>query len=89
MGAGAEALKRIKAGLEPHVGKRVHFRVHQGRRRYVEGEGVLEGTHRNLFVIRLGCEGRPPARVSYSYTDILTRTVEVAVASRECAGGRS
>ena len=83
VGLGKEALKRIKADLDACVGKRVRFRVHQGRRRFIEGEGVLEGTHRHLFVIRLGHAGAFTSRVSYSYADILTRMVEVAVESKE------
>jgi uncharacterized protein Veg len=84
--SGAEVLGRIKADLDACVGKRVRFRVRQGRRRYVEGEGVLEGTYRNVFVIVLGCEGFSTLRVSYAYADVLTRTVEVAEAPAAAKG---
>ena len=47
-----------------------------GRCRTFEKEATIEKTYPNIFVIKYEEENR---NVTYSYTDILTRTVEVDV----------
>lgn len=71
-----ETLGRIKETLQTFVGCKMRFRTNLGRCRILEKEGVLEALHPNIFVIRLE-EDDCDRRISYSYTDILTRLVQL------------
>lgn len=71
-------LAQIREDLDRCVGQRVVVRANKGRRRVVVREGTLERTYPSLFVINLGPE-QQNRRVSYTYSDLLTETVEVTV----------
>ncbi len=70
-------LAAIKKSLEDSVGRRVRVKANRGRRRVVEREGILEKTYPSIFVIRLSEKRAMGRRVSYSYSDILTETVQI------------
>ncbi|MDI6892682.1 MAG: Veg family protein [Actinomycetota bacterium] len=72
-----EVVDRIKSDLETLVGSKMRLRANLGRCKIVEREGILEETHPNLFVVKVDEEKERPRRVSYSYADVLTRTVEL------------
>jgi len=73
------ALATIKRGLESHVGHKIRVRANKGRRKIVEKEGILEKTYPSIFVVKINEERSGDRRVSYSYTDVLTETVELVV----------
>lgn len=73
----ADAVGRIRTDLKIHVGSRMRLRANMGRCKIIEREGVLEETHPNLFIVRVEEKRDRSRRVSYSYADILTRTVEL------------
>lgn len=73
------SLLDIKRSLEPHVGKNVMLRANGGRRKTIERSGVLEETYPSVFIVKLDQEQNAFKRVSYSYADILTESVEVTV----------
>ncbi|MDY0323013.1 MAG: Veg family protein [Candidatus Carbobacillus sp.] len=73
------ALTDIKTLLEGYVGERILLRANGGRRRTVEQVGVLEETYPLVFTIKLDEAYRAQKRVSYSYADVLTETVELTV----------
>ncbi|HBQ26786.1 MAG TPA: Veg protein, partial [Syntrophomonas sp.] len=50
--------------------------------RIVEREGVLESIYPNIFVIKLN-ERKIERRVSYTYADVLTETVELFVYDKQ------
>ncbi|MEK8133029.1 Veg family protein [Paenibacillus filicis] len=72
-------LLEIKRCLEPHVGQKIMLRANGGRRKTVERSGVLEETYPSVFIVKLDQEQQSFKRVSYSYADILTESVEVTV----------
>jgi uncharacterized protein Veg len=73
------ALLEIKKSLEAHVGQKITLRANGGRRKTIERTGVLEETYPSVFIVKLDQEQNAFKRVSYSYADILTETVEVTV----------
>jgi len=75
------ALLSIKRGLESHVGQKIRVRANKGRRKIVEKEGILEKTYPSIFIVKLDEDRSGSRRVSYSYTDVLTETVELVVSS--------
>lgn len=83
---GPSALDRIREDLTELVGKTVKIRANKGRRQIMEAEGVIEGIYPNIFVIKLS-DDHALARVTYSYTDVLTETVELRVDNRRIGIG--
>lgn len=76
---GRNALEKIRADLESHVGKTVRLKANQGRKKTIEAEGVLEQTYPKIFVVKLTGGSDAVKRVSFSYADILDETVELSV----------
>jgi uncharacterized protein Veg len=68
----------IKRDLEPFVGNKIKLKANRGRKKIIEKVGILESTYPNIFVIRLD-EKQVERRVSFSYADILTDTVQLTV----------
>ena len=56
------------------------IRYNKFKNRYFEKEATIEKAYPNLFVVRYEENDR---NVTYSYTDVLTRTVEVDVFNGE------
>lgn len=77
------ALLEIKRTMETHVGQKITLRANGGRRKTIERSGVLEETYPSVFIVKLDQEQQTFKRVSYSYADILTETVEVTVCSED------
>jgi len=73
----------IKRSLEAHVGSKIRLRANGGRRKTVERTGTLEETYPSVFIVKLDEEQNAFKRVSYSYADILTESVEVTVCNDE------
>ncbi|MBN2405963.1 MAG: Veg family protein [Coriobacteriia bacterium] len=72
-----EVVGRIRSDLESLMGSRMRLKANMGRSKILEREGVLEQTHPSLFVLKIDEKRGRTARVSYSYVDILTGTVEL------------
>ncbi len=72
------AIGDIKRDLESFVGSKIRLKANRGRNRIIEKEGVLESIYPNIFVVKLD-ERKVERRVSYSYADVLTETVELFV----------
>ena len=77
--AAKNALHDIKRNLEGLVGEKIMLRANGGRRKTIERTGVLEETYPSVFVVKLDQAENSFKRVSYSYADILTDTVELMV----------
>lgn len=73
-----EVVGRIRNDLSSHVGSRMRLRANLGRCKVVEKEGVLEEAHPNVFVVKVKEKMSRERRVSYSYADVLTKTVELS-----------
>ncbi len=71
------ALHDIKRSLDGLIGEKVLLRANGGRRKTIERMGVLEETYPSVFVVKLDPPDGSFKRVSYSYADVLTETVEL------------
>lgn len=71
-------LDQIKLNLDACIGKKIKLKANKGRRRIVEAEGVLENTYPKIFVVKLD-KTHHIKRMSYTYVDVLTETVELIV----------
>ncbi|MFC4075552.1 biofilm formation stimulator Veg [Salinithrix halophila] len=80
---GRNALSEIKRTLEGYIGQKIRLKANSGRRKTIERSGVLEETYPSVFIVKLDEEQHSFERVSYSYADILTETVELTVCHGE------
>lgn len=72
-----KTLASIKKSLDSNLGRRLMLKANGGRRKTIERSGVLAETYPSVFVIELDQEENAFERVSYSYADVLTETVEL------------
>ena len=71
-----------RKGMEAYVGKRVRLKSNGGRKRKIIHDGILESCYPNVFTVRCLNQNSYQETISYSYVDVLTKVVEVAVESR-------
>ncbi len=72
-----EILNAIKREIDSHVGEKVMLRANGGRKKIFVKEGILEKTYPNIFVVRVEGNSNDIRTISYSYSDILTETVQL------------
>ena len=70
-------LATIKQDLEDRIGSKIMLVAQTGRKRQTERRGILTETYPSVFVVDLDPEENSLERVSYSYSDVLTKTVEI------------
>ena len=75
-----EALEMCKHDIESCVGRRVRLKTNGGRKRTIIREGIIENVYPKVFTVRCIRKNQDdPEIVTYSYIDVLTDTVEIAV----------
>ncbi len=69
-------ISNLKTDIIDRVGQKIIVKGSLGRSKEFEKEGTIEKAYSNIFVVKYEENNRT---ASYTYTDILTRTVEVDV----------
>jgi len=69
-------IANLKTDILEKVGQKIIVKGSLGRSKAFEKEATIEKAYPNLFVVKYEENAR---NVTYSYTDVLTRTVEVDV----------
>ncbi|MDD5602699.1 MAG: Veg family protein [Eubacteriales bacterium] len=72
-------LFQVKRDIQSFIGEKVQLKTNKGRKKSFIKEGILENTYPSIFVIKFENEFDMIRRVSYSYTDVLTKAVEMVV----------
>lgn len=72
-------LNSIKCTLDHYIGEKIMLKANGGRKKTIERTGILEDTYPSVFIIKLDEENHSFKRVSYSYADILTTSVELTI----------
>ena len=73
--AGNKTLANIRRDIENHVGEKVTLKANGGRKKILVNDGVIESVHPSIFVVRLDNDNQ--RTVTYSYSDVLTKTVSL------------
>jgi uncharacterized protein Veg len=76
---GKNVLSEIKLTLDGYIGQKIHLKANSGRRKTIERTGILEETYPSVFIVKLDEDQHSFKRVSYSYADILTESVELTI----------
>ena len=66
----------IKADIGENIGQKIIVKGSLGRSKSFEKEATIEKTYPNIFIVKYDDNER---NVTYSYTDVLTRTIEMQV----------
>lgn len=69
-------IANLKTDILEKVGQKIIVKGSLGRSKVFEKEATIEKAYPNIFVVKYEENNR---NVTYSYTDVLTRTVEVNV----------
>ena len=69
-------ISNLKTDIGEKIGQKIIIKGSLGRNKPFEEQATIEKTYPNIFVVRYEEQNRS---VTYSYTDILTRAVEVLV----------
>lgn len=69
-------ISNLKTDILEKVGQKIIVKGSLGRSKTFEKEATIEKAYPNIFVVKYEENNR---NVTYSYTDVLTRTVEVEV----------
>ena len=69
-------ITNLKTDILDKVGQKIIVKGSLGRSKAFEKEATIEKAYPNIFVVKYEDNDR---NVTYSYTDVLTRTVEVEV----------
>ena len=69
-------IMNLKSDILGKIGQKIIVKGSLGRNRFFEKEATIEKAYPNIFTVKY-VEGARNA--TYSYTDVLTRTVEVEV----------
>ncbi len=69
-------ISNLKTDILDKIGQKIIIKGSLGRSKPFEKEATIEKAYPNIFVVKYEEENR---NVTYSYTDVLTRAVEVDV----------
>lgn len=69
-------ITNLKTDIKEKIGQKIIVKGTLGRSKFFEKEATIEKAYPNLFIVKYDENDR---NVTYSYTDVLTRTVEVEV----------
>jgi len=72
-----------RKGMTAYVGRKIRLKSSGGRKRIIIQEGILENCYPNVFTVKCHGKNSYPEMVSFSYIDILTRVVEIAIEANE------
>ena len=70
-----KTIATIKRDIEGHLGEKVTLKANGGRKKILVNNGVIESVYPSIFVVRL--ESDNERTVTYSYSDVLTNTVQL------------
>ena len=73
-------ISNLKTDINDMIGQKIMVKGSLGRSKEFAKEGTIEKAYSNLFVVKYEENDRT---ASYTYTDLLTRTVEVDVFNGE------
>ncbi len=73
----------IRKDVENCIGKHVLLKTNVGKRNAKEKEGIIRDTYPSVFVVTVNQGLQSERSVSFSYSDILTETVQMTLCSTE------
>ena len=80
-------LEMCKSKFQELIGKRIVCKTNGGRKRIITYIGTVEHCYPNVFTMLCKNEAGKESLVSFSYIDVLTRTVRVGIMTEKAQEG--
>ena len=78
-------IKKVKSSVDKNVGNRVKIRANRGRHKIDITEGVISETYPSIFLVEVENKLDDTVQtVSFSYTDVLTKDVQMHQTGANC-----
>ena len=68
-------ISNLKTEIGEKIGQKIIIKGTLGRNKFFEQEATIENAYRDIFLVKY--DGQEP-NVSYKYTDVLTKELEVS-----------
>jgi uncharacterized protein Veg len=73
-------VQQVRKIVNAHIGSKVRIRLNRGRHRIDIIEGVITETYSSIFLVEVANkEEESRQRVSFGYTDVLTKDVRLSL----------
>ena len=69
----------VRSDIQKIIGSTVKLETNKGRHKSVVNTGVVSNVYPSIFTIQLSEGSDPSRKLSFSYTDVLTNTVEITL----------
>ncbi|MCL2841191.1 MAG: Veg family protein [Defluviitaleaceae bacterium] len=69
----------VRSDIQKIIGSKVSLETNKGRHKSVVNKGVVSNVYPSIFTIQLNEGSEASRNLSFSYTDVLTNTVEITL----------
>ena len=69
----------VRSDIQRIVGSKVRLETNKGRHKSVVSSGIVSHAYPSIFTVQLNEGTDASRRLSFSYTDVLTNTVEITL----------
>ena len=78
-------VSHVRMDIQKIIGSKVKLETNKGRHKSVVNRGIVTNVYPSIFTIQLNEGPDPSRRLSFSYTDVLTNTVEITLCEEQPA----
>jgi len=72
-------VSHVRSDIERIIGSTVQLETNKGRHKSVVSRGVVSNVYPSIFTVKLNEASGTSRNMSFSYTDVLTNTVEITL----------
>lgn len=76
----------IRREVENYLGRRVKLEAHKSKKKLYQKEGIIAETYPSIFTIRVKEDKRKEQKYSFTYSDLLTKTVKIVLLDEDGIG---
>ena len=69
----------VRRDIERFLGSKVILESNKGKNKSIVNEGIIANVYPSIFTVQLFDGKEPSRKLSFSYTDVLTNTVEITL----------
>ena len=69
----------VRNDIQRIIGSKVRLETNKGRHKSVISKGIVSNVYPSIFTIQLSDDPDSNRKLSFSYTDVLTNTVEITL----------
>ena len=69
----------VRKDIQKFIGSKVQLETNKGRHKSIVNRGIITNVYPSIFTIQLDEGPDPTRKLSFSYTDVLTNSVEITL----------